>query len=134
MFTKISSAIRRHKRIVKFLFSGVSAAGLEYVVFLLLEYLTDTPTTVSQAISFSCGLVVSFILNKFWVFEAKSKSAYKREAILFLIVGFSNLVITTALIGVLSMYMAAFIAKFILMACVATWNYLLFKSVIFKNR
>lgn len=134
MLNKLKTHISPYNKIIKFIASGGTAAGVEFVVFFILEYYSGINTMAAQATSFCCGLVVSFILNKFWVFEAKSSSAYKKEAFFFLVLGVSNLVITTLLMGILPLYMPSFVAKIILMVCVAVWNYLIFNNIIFRAR
>jgi putative flippase GtrA len=128
MLNELKIHIRPYKKIIKFLASGGTAAVMEFVVFFILEYFTGINTMAAQAASFCCGLIVSFILNKFWVFEFKANSTYKKGAAFFLTLGVSNLVITTLLMGILPMYIPSFAAKIILMVCVAVWNYLIFKA------
>lgn len=134
MLNRIIQRLRPYRKIVLFLISGASAAAIEYMAFLSLEYLTNINTMASQAISFCCGLVVSFVLNKYWVFKDRASVAYKRQAMSFFILGIMNLIVTTVLIGVITIYITPFVAKIILMICVAVWNYLILNAIIFRRR
>jgi putative flippase GtrA len=121
------------KRITKFLISGLSAAALEYAVFLLLDMLLGNKLIiVCQSVSFMCGLCVSFILNRKWVF--KSSGNKKAELIRYLILALTNLLLSNILIvSLVSIRVTFWIAKIIVMAAIATWNYSIFQKFIFKS-
>lgn len=60
------------KEIPRFLIAGFSAVGTDLLVyFLLLRFLTHSP---AKAVSFLCGTLVAFAINKYWTFEKKERS------------------------------------------------------------
>lgn len=123
------------KRLIKFLISGISAATTEYTVFLLLHIIiSDKLIIISQSVSFLCGFVVSFVLNKKWVF--KSSGNTKNELIKYASLATINLILSNILIWILisNIHIVFWLAKFIVMALVATWNYIIFQKIIFNNR
>lgn len=124
----------KQKRFMKFLISGIAAAIVEYSVFLWLHSIVgDKMIIASQSVSFLCGLMVSFVLNKNWVF--KSDGNIKNELARYLILALINLFLSNILIWLLTseMYVIFWFAKFIAMASVAIWNYIIFQKIIFKN-
>lgn len=122
-----------YKRLSKFIISGGSAAVVEYGSFLLFVNYIKIDVLVANGISFGCGLVVSFLLNKIWVFQ--SGSAAHREFIKYFILAIVNLLISTLFVGIMinSLGILPFIAKLVMMVLIAIWNYLLFSKLIFKN-
>lgn len=114
--------------------SGVSAALVEYSAFIVLFNGLNAPIVLSNSLSFLCGLIVSFTLNKFWVFTI-NHSGFKQFTSYFALalvnLGLSNLFVLAATEG---LNIAAPIAKFGAMAMIALWNYFLFGKLVFKQR
>lgn len=123
------------KRLIRFLISGASAASTEYAVFILL-YITvgNGMLVVCQTISFICGFIVSYTLNRNWVFKSDNKK--KDELIRYAVLALINLILSNIIIWLLTyrFHTIFWIAKFIVMALIATWNYVIFQKIIFNNR
>jgi putative flippase GtrA len=122
----------KYHSVLRFLISGSVAAGTEYAVFLILHG-SGLKLVLANVISFCCGLVVSFLLNKHWVFSHKSNGS--RQFAAYTTVALINLLISSAILVVLvnKIHIPAFIAKFCVMLLIASWNYVIFKKLIFKN-
>lgn len=122
-----------HIKILKFLVSGGCAALVEYCIFLFLINATYINILVANVISFLCGLMVSFIFNKIWVF--KSKNTIRHEFIRYFILALINLIISTVIINVMVnvLNILPFATKLITMILIATWNYVIFSKFIFKT-
>jgi putative flippase GtrA len=122
----------RYHKVLKFLLSGGTAAAVEYAVFLTLHKV-GMWLLLANALSFMCGLVVSFTLNKHWVFS--HKGAATRQFIMYLTLALANLCISSGLIYLLvhSVELPAQLAKLCVMALVACWNYVIFRNIIFKK-
>lgn len=121
------------KRLGKFLVTGGTAAFVEYVVFLLL-HAAGVLLLLSNSISFLCGFVVSFLLNRSWVFSSKERPI--KQLALYSVLAFINFLISNGLLWLFveRMGLASYIAKIIVMGMIASWNYLLFSRIIFKNK
>ncbi len=125
--------ILMNTRIFKFLISGGTAALVEYAVFLLLQNGEEYQSLIaSQTISFACGFVVSFAMNRAWVF--RSQGAMGGELARYALLAAINLVASNAALALLVnvLGVAAPLAKFLVMGMVAAWNYLLFSRIIFR--
>lgn len=122
------------KKIVKFLISGGCSAAFEYVTFIILLHFFAVAPIYAQPISFACGVITSYTLNKFWVFASDKKTIERKETALFASLAIFNLLVTTSLMGLFvhTLHIPAFGAKLFLMLCVATWNYIIFNKIIFK--
>ena len=117
---------------LKFLLAGGSAAAVEYIAFLALTHI-EAPTLIANSFSFLCGLVVSFSLNKTWVFASKQR-AHAQFVKYFCLAGI-NLVISNLLVWaiVYGLSMPGYIAKLMAMVVIAAWNYFIFSKFIFKD-
>lgn len=116
---------------IKFILTGGVAFGVEYASFIFLVYLVDSNLVVSNIVSFSLGLVTSFLLNKNWVFNNKEKS--KRQPILYLALALFNLAISTLIIGTVGKIIEPAIIKIIMVIIIAIWNYFIFSKFIFNK-
>lgn len=123
------------RKVVRFLIAGASAAFVEYVLYVFLyQVLGQSHLITAQSISFLCGLLVSFLLNRAWVFSSSGKPHH--EFVRYLILAAINLVCSNILIYVLTYFVGlhGLVAKIIVMGCVASWNYTLFSKLIFRTK
>lgn len=129
----LKKIVHKNQKIIKFLVSGGSAALVEYATFALLIYLFLDYLLVVNAISFMFGLLVSFSLNKHWVF--KNKNDTKRQFVRYIILACINLAVGGLMLYILvsMLGLGVLIAKLIMMTLIAIWNYAIFSKIIFKN-
>jgi len=126
----------RHKdqivRLTKFLLTGGTAALVEYVIFLLLQHLT-IGLLIANSVSYLCGFVVSFVLNRAWVFS--SNGAVKKQLGSYTILAAVNFIISNCVLLLLVevLKIPSPIAKIFTMMMIASWNYVLFSKFIFKK-
>lgn len=115
--------------IIKYLFVGGSTALLELVLFTLLSNGVDLP--VANVVAVCISTVCNYILNKIWSFNSREWNV--KSVVLYLLLftfntTFSSWFITTmATLGLPPVG-----AKVLSMACIVTWNYVLYRNVIFK--
>ncbi|EKQ50527.1 MULTISPECIES: GtrA family protein [unclassified Clostridium] len=98
------------KELLRFLVGGGSAVLVDYIVYrVLLSFGIDT--AVSKAVSFICGSIVGFIINKLWTFESKnfSKSEIFRYIILYTITAGINAWINNIVLYLFSIQVFAFL-------------------------
>ncbi len=121
-------------RIFRFLVSGGSAAAVEYVAFIALQWsLGPNWLYVNQSLSFAMGFVVSFSLNRTWVFQ--SSNSLSTELIKYGLIAVCNLAAGNVVIGVLAgpLGLNEYLSKFVVMALIASWNYLIFSKLVFRQ-
>lgn len=124
-----------NSRVFRFLMSGGSAAAAEYLVFLALQSaLGHAPLILNQSFSFACGFVVSFLLNRHWVFQ--SAGSWTGDLARYGLLAGINLVLgnvaITLLVGPLGLH--PLVAKLVVMVMIAAWNYAIFSKVVFRQR
>ncbi len=123
-----------NNRVVRFLVSGGSAAAAEYLVFVSLQMLLGPDSLLlNQSFSFACGFVVSFVLNRLWVF--KSGGTWTGDLMRYGLLAAINLVLgnvaITLLVGPAGLH--PLVAKLAVMVLIAAWNYVIFSRVVFRQ-
>ena len=121
-------------RPIKFILTGGSAAFLEYASFVMIREMTHWSVAVAQIISFIIGFVVSFLLNRQWVFSDSAKKHWQEQILAYSLLAIVNIGLTATLMVFVvdNLGISQWFAKFVMMAMVAVWNYFIFKKVIFK--
>lgn len=125
-----------NNKLLKFLIAGGTAALVEYGVFAAINsFLTGEWVVLSQTVSFLTGFIVSFLLNKNWVFKGGGGAGKSQLLKYSLLAGINLLLSNIALwIFVENLEWNHSLAKFTVMAMVAVWNYLLFSRLIFMEK
>ena len=122
-------------RFVRFVASGGSAAAVEYSTFVVLQTsLGKGWLLFSQPISFAAGFIVSFLLNRSWVF--RSSGTVHTELAKYSLMAIMNLIAGDLMIAVLTgaFHLNQFLSKLLVMTIIASWNYVLFSTLVFKPR
>lgn len=121
------------KQLIRFLIIGVFAVGVDFVVYFgLLFILPGIPTAISKAISYICGMVVSFLGHRTFVFQAGDQHA-KHQVLPFILLYGSSLVANNLVNQVvLSLSEIKILAWFLAICASTTMNYLGMKFGVFK--
>ncbi len=73
---------KNKREIIRFIFAGFSAVGTDFVIyFILINVLSNS---FSKIISFVCGTIVAYLINKYWTFEKHKKSLIEMFKFFFL--------------------------------------------------
>ncbi len=98
------------KELLRFLVGGGSAVITDYVIYKLL-LLGSINISVAKSISFICGSIVGFIINKLWTFESKrfSKAEIFKYTILYAITASVNAWINNIVIYIFALQGLAFL-------------------------
>ena len=105
------------------------------MVFILLQMtLGKSWVLASQTVSFACGFIVSFLLNRSWVF--RSSGDMKPELLKYILVAGINLFAGNLAILFLTgpAELNQYVSKLLVMMFIAGWNYLIFSKLVFKQR
>ena len=87
------------------------------------------PAALANVCSYSCGIVVSYNLNRSWTFSVDGS---RLKALKFVVSTLTGLLISTCLVVVLSMTIPAIYAKCISVPVVFVWNYLAARLWVFN--
>ena len=138
----VKDKLVRHKPLIvqlaKFGMSGAATVGADYLTFAA-TYKLGMPLFWATASSLLAGFVVSFTLNRQWVFNAKSADAEKRaieQLVMYAALFIFNTFVAFWFIDTVhrDYGISPYLAKPISMAFITAWNFAIYKKVIFKLR
>lgn len=95
---KIKTCKETINQFIKFNLVGILNTALDFAVFTLLIFL-GVQYLISQVISYSCGIINSYLWNKFWTFKQK-KGFSGFEALKFIVVNILSLGISLLMLYV----------------------------------
>jgi putative flippase GtrA len=132
---KIRRFLRQHDSIVRFGVVGVGSLAVDYGLLLVQFRLLHVPLAVATTIAYFIGLLVNFSLNKVWTFNAPSGIKHStRQAVQYAILVLVNVLsINAIIVGLAEVSFPPEITKLIATAVLMTFNYFVYKQVIFKG-
>lgn len=83
----------------KFTLVGIMNTVIDFGIFMLLHGYLHLVYTLSQVISYSCGMTNSYLFNKFWTFESRKKIHFW-EVAKFVVVNLVSLGVALAILYV----------------------------------
>ena len=86
---------------VKFQAVGAINFGVDYGILMLLNVVLGWPLVLSNLISYSCGVVNSFVLNRYWTFHQRLKF-FSRHFAVFVFVNLISLGVNTLAVYILA--------------------------------
>ena len=92
------SLIAEFFKLVKFGITGVMNTLVDCVIFLLLTHM-GVAIYFAQVVSYSCGMLNSYIVNRSWTFQSKGKF-FSRQMMRFIIANLSLLVLSLVLLWI----------------------------------
>jgi len=129
--------LSQHRKIIKYLVSGAASLAADYGTFLLLYYIAGVDLSISVPAGLVTGLVVSFVLNKFWAFEATKQPSQHKLVIQMIMYGILvafNTAFTYYFVKILLSYeIPASVSKLLAVVITVCWNYVLYKRIIFRE-
>jgi putative flippase GtrA len=118
---------------LKFAVVGLITTGLDFVVFGFLTGSAGMRAAAANVASYSCGIIVSFTLNRVWTFgQIQHDSPLKHQMLRFGLTHVAGLILSTSLVAFLALLLPALVAKAISVPLVFIWNYMLAKFWVFK--
>lgn len=119
----------------KFLVTGGTTVTADFVTFFILIN-AGVDLVIVNALSLAAGFVVSFSLNKLWVFGAKNGKAQQtttKQFLMYALLFAFNLVLSSIFISQLVNYgVHPYAAKAMAIAIITVWNFIAYKKLIFR--
>ena len=121
------------EQLTRYLITGFSSFLLEYSLFYFMYRLMNINELISNTIAIAIVFWVNFLVNRFWSF--KSNSRFSKQLFLYGCLFIFNTSISNLFIYVSSNYLniSPLIAKVIIMGLIVVWNFVLYKTVIYKS-
>lgn len=107
---------------LRFAVIGGINTSVDLSVFAALTALATLPPDRANGISYSCGIVSSFLLNRGWTF-GDVRGGIAEQVTRFIVVSLASLLLSTLIVTGLSAILPALDAKFISLPLVFLWNY-----------
>lgn len=114
--------------VLRFAFVGAITTTLDLVLFAGLTAATLMPAA-ANVISYSCGILLSYVLNRSWTFKVEGSRV---QAMKFVLSTLTGLLISTLLVAMLTKVMPAMYAKLASVPVVFAWNYLTARTWVFN--
>ena len=120
-------------RIVRYLTSGGSAAAVNVITLFILVQVFGLYYLFSSVISFIAGLVVSFLMQKYFTFNDYSRHIIKKQIIFYAALHTLNLCLNTLLmyVGVDLLKIHYIIAQVVIIGFLAMCNFFTSKHLVF---
>ena len=136
LFETCKFVFKKQKQFFKYIAAGGFAALINLGFYTLLVYGFHMWYLTAAFIAFLCGALVSFTLQKLWVFRRRSFQKMQYElAVYATLVAFNIFANDYMLfIFVQKLMLGKLIANIISNCIVAAWSFFIYKNVAFKNR
>ena len=156
--TKKSKIGQETKRIGKFSIVGVINTLIDIGLFNVLTLILSLPVIAASLTSTTVAMTFSFFANRGWVFESKTRNVFKQALIFLTVTAFGLWILHTGavylltqkwlflgnfgvsvakILGLSHFFSAEFIkiniAKVVGILVSMTWNYMMYKKVVFKS-
>jgi putative flippase GtrA len=118
---------------IKFALVGAVNTSIDFIVYALLSW-CSVNYIFAQCISYSAGVLNSYIMNRKWTFEQKGKGS-KRELFTFISVNLVTLIITSFLLTIFYKWLgiSLLISKLLVTAVSVGINYIGTKQFVFTK-
>ena len=113
---------------------GAVTTALDFTVFTGLTKLAALPPVPSNLVSYSCGIVLSFLLNREWTFRTESHhKGQVQQGAQFVIANTIGLLLSSAIVGLFVIILPELFAKFLSIPLVFVWNYAVARFWVFRK-
>jgi putative flippase GtrA len=131
----IKNLIVRYAQIIRYIIGGGTATASNLIILFICVHYFNLWYLTSAIISFCSAVIISYLLQKFFVFKNYSRENIHKQFIIFFIfnvimLGVNTLLIYTFVDIIGLWYLLAQALSSAIGACV---NYIYFNKVIFKN-
>ncbi|NLX64846.1 MAG: GtrA family protein [Clostridiaceae bacterium] len=126
---------------IRYIFVGVFCFSIEYTLFIVLRNTLSISELLVNIIVYTVIFWLNFLLNKFFSF--RSTTNFKRQLFLYGILFFFNLIVGNVLLFSGIRYILVllsgegswpvlYLPKIMIMFFIISWNFILYKKVIYK--
>jgi len=118
----------------RFVVVGVISFAVDFGLLLISHYIFNVQLQVATTGAFLAGLIINFILNKLWTFEApKGAKQSARQAFLYALLVVVNLIITNFVVSsAQAMGLGPEISKPFATGFITVLNYIVYNRIIFR--
>lgn len=116
---------------IRYSIVGMSSAAIELVLFFVLYQVLGFYVVAGNIIAITFATAYNFVMSRKWTF--KSGSRLSRTLVLYLVLFVWNQLFSSwAIVGLMNFGLPTMLAKVLTMLCIVSWNFVLYRKVIFK--
>lgn len=121
------------KQFIRYAIAGLASLLFELVVLWFAHDVFSLSTQISVSISFWAGLVVAFMLQKFFTYKEHTKTpgVVSKQMVLYGVLVAWDYIFTLVFVSLVAPYSTIYIARFVSIIFIVSWNYLIYKKYIF---
>lgn len=133
LFLKYKTSIIQ---LIKFNFVGIMNTLIDMGVLYLLTTFGNLDSLAAKPLSYACGIINSFIMNKLWIFRHKKQSFNGPELLKFLTVNGITLGLSMAALKAMEVYLgiAPAMGNMFVVGIALVINFTLYKFWVFKDK
>ncbi len=137
---KLKSLSRKNrknlKQIIQYSITGGAWFWSGYAMFALCYSVFGLDIIASKIISYTFGLIVNFLLERFWVFDSRdSRKNLDKVTGRYVVLSGINLAIDTAIVwGLSKAGISPYIGQFVSAGFFTVWNYLWYRLWVFARK
>jgi Predicted membrane protein len=119
-------------QIIRYLVTGFTSAAIELTLLYTLKDIIKLDVIVANSIALTIVFWFNFLMNRLWSF--KSKANIKKQLIMYGILFTFNLGASDLIMYALTslLHLQYLVAKVFAIGAVVSWNFVLYKKVIYK--
>lgn len=123
-----------YQSVPQYLITGLVVFYSDYLIFWIGYRKLALGLVVAQAFAYIVGVVVNFVMERYWVFERISKGeSAQKETPRYVVVLITNYLITVALLEILESFgISAMWGKYFVAFFFTFYNYVIFRFWVFK--
>jgi putative flippase GtrA len=119
--------------LIRFAVVGLITTTLDIALFYIFAASVGFHPVQANLASYSCGILTSFLLNRFWTFGDQARGGRViQHGTRFLISNLAGLALSSMLVALLVLLLPPVPAKFASVPMVFVWNYLLARLWVFR--
>ena len=136
IMNKIINLIKNSKiyTFIKFALTGAANTIINFLVFTLLSVILNLNIYFSEVVSYSCGMLNSYIVNRNWTFSTKEKF-WSSQLIKFILVNLFVMLLSLLLLNIFTekLLLSKLIAKVFSTAITTIINFVVSKIWVYRN-
>jgi putative flippase GtrA len=123
-------------QIFRYLFAGGVAFTVDFVLLYLLTDCFDVYYRTSSRISFSVGVIISYLFSIFWVFDKRRVNSRTAEFLIFAVIGIVGFVLTDYFMKFFTDYVDVhyLLSKILTTIIVFVWNFIAKRLILFSKK
>lgn len=120
------------RQLLRYLATGFSSAAIEFTLLYVFKEVLNLTVLEANSAALTIVFWFNFLMNRLWSF--KSKGALKKQLMMYAVLFVFNLGASDLIMHVLTTTLSLqyLIAKVFAIGAVVSWNFILYKKVIYK--